>query len=269
MQIVQKIDRADRPVYALIALWVLSMIAVPILRWTRGDDGLIAGLAVSVALQIAAVMAALIRAWGVRRALIVFALVPIIAWVSEFVGHNTGFPFGAYKYTDRLQPQIGDVPILVPLAWLMMLPPAWAITTLIVRGRGNGTYGRIRFAAVTALVFTAWDLFLDPQMVAWGLWRWTNPEGLTYFGIPIVNYGGWLLVSFTMTFIVSLVIGIRDLPLYPLIVIYVITWALSTIGLIVFWGLPGPGIVGGIVMGACLWIALRAALRQARTGARA
>jgi hypothetical protein len=51
---------------------------------------------------------------------------------------------------------------LVPLAWLMMLPPAWAVARLVAGGPG------IAFILTAALAFTAWDLFLDPQMVAWG-----------------------------------------------------------------------------------------------------
>lgn len=253
-----RIFRSDRIVYGLIILWTLAMIFVPILRWTLGDDGLIGGLTIGVTLQIAAVIAILWRAWGAKRALIVFAVVPLIAWLSEVIGINTGLPFGVYHYTERLQPQIGDVPILVPLAWLMMLPPSWAVATLITGSKAN----RITFAAVTALVFTAWDLFLDPQMVSFGIWEWQPVDGVSYFGIPLLNYAGWLLVSFIMTYVVSLVIGIRDLPLYPLLMVYVITWALSTIGLIVFWGLAGAGIIGGLVMGACLWLALRAAMRS-------
>jgi putative membrane protein len=247
--------------FLLVGVWLLTMIAVPILRWTYGDQAVIDTLPITVSAQIAAVTAALWGAWGFKRTLIVLMIVPMIAWLSEFVGHNTGFPFGAYFYTERLQPQLGDVPIVVPLAWLMMLPPAWAVARLLVGERAS----RFRFAVVTALVFTAWDLFLDPQMVAWDLWRWIDPGAVNYFGIPLVNFGGWLLVSFTMTYIASLLTGLHDLPLFPLLTIYLLTWALQTIGQIVFWGLPGSGIVGGVTMGACLWLALRTEMRRRRS----
>ena len=46
----------------------------------------------------------------------------MIGWTAEAIGSKTGFPFGAYHYTDRLQPQLLGVPLLIPLAWLMMLP---------------------------------------------------------------------------------------------------------------------------------------------------
>lgn len=250
------ITSGQRLIYALVAVWVLAMISVPILNWTLGEQGFIAGVALGVVLQIVAVMAAVARAWGIRRALGMMALVVVTAWFFEYIGHNTGFPFGAYYYTDRLQPQIGDVPILVPLAWLMMLPPAWAVAALITR-RGGGA----AFIVVSAITFTAWDLFLDPQMVSWRLWVWENPGEWSYFGIPWVNFAGWLLVSLLMTALASALFGVPDkLPLRPLLIIYAISWALQTIGQLVFWGLPGSALVGCAAMGLCLL----AAAKQAR-----
>jgi uncharacterized membrane protein len=256
---IQLIDsKLTRPIIGLIVVWVLAMISVPILRWTWGEDAVIVGLNVGVLLQVAVVLSVLWAAWGTKKTAAVLVIVPVIAWLSEFVGHHTGFPFGAYHYTERLQPQLGGVPILVPLAWLMMLPPAWAMTSLILRGRGS----RLTFAAVSALVFTAWDLFLDPQMVAWDLWRWTEPGDFNYFGIPWINFAGWLLVSFVMTMVVSLVVGINRLPIMPLSLIYIVTWMLQSIGHLVFWSLPGSGIVGAVVMGAVIWLAGRNGLRM-------
>jgi lycopene beta-cyclase len=263
-----RITGFDRLIYALVALWVLAMISVPILNWTLGEQGFIAGVMLGVVLQIAAVMAAVGRAWGIGRALAVMGIVVAIAWLFEYIGHNTGFPFGDYYYTDRLQPQIGDVPILVPLAWLMMLPPAWAVAAIITRRWQGKAFGRLAFIGVSALTFTAWDLFLDPQMVSWRLWLWENPGDFSYFGIPWVNYAGWLLVSVIMTAVASLLFGSalpNKLPLRPLLVVYVITWALQTIGQLFFWGLPGPALVGCIAMGACLLAAWRAAPKSALT----
>lgn len=86
-------------------------------------------------------------------------------------------------------------------------------------------------------------------MAAWGLWVWENPKG--YFGIPWSNYIGWLLASALITALVRP----QNLPVYPLLLIYTITWALETIGLIFFWGLPGPALVGFVAMGSLVWLA--------------
>lgn len=245
--------RANRPYVALIALWVAAMISLPILRWVFGDSALRVGVPVAVMLQAAAVLSVLLSGWGVRRTLRAAAVVVALGWLVEFIGHTTGAPFGSYNYTDLLQPQLGGVPLIIPLAWMMLLPPAWAVAQVVV-----GIRSRWLFIVFSALAFTVWDLFLDPQMVAWNFWVWEQPGG--YFGIPWVNFGGWLLASGIMTALARP----TALPVHPLLIVYVITWLLESIGLIVFWGLPGPGIVGFMAMGAMVLLCYRKLHRDAR-----
>ncbi|MBI5671426.1 MAG: carotenoid biosynthesis protein [Chloroflexi bacterium] len=237
----------------LLVLWTLSMIALPLLRWTVGDSLLAFGVTMTVVLQAAAVLTALGSAWGVRRAAVMAGSIMVLAWLVEWAGSFTGVPFGAYRYTERLQPQLAGVPLLIPLAWLMMLPSAWALAAVVV-----GTRRRWRFALVAALAFTAWDLFLDPQMTSWGIWAWATPSG--YFGIPWVNFLGWIVSSFLMTFILRP----TRLPLHPLLFIYAVTWVFMTIGLAAFWGLPGPALGGFVGMGTFVALASLALWREER-----
>lgn len=252
------ISRQERLIYGIVAAWILAMIAVPIFRWTLGDGALPAAVSLGVLLQVIAVGATVIGAWGARRGLLTLGAVVGLAWLTEFIGSHTGFPFGAYHYTPRLQPQLGGVPLLIPLAWLMMLPPAWAVARIITQTGGT----RFRFILVTALAFTAWDLFLDPQMVAWDLWQWEIPGA--YFGIPLVNFGGWLLASALITGVAGRLAPIHALPIRPLVIIYAITWLLETVGLAVFWGLPGPALVGFAAMGGMLLWAWRRSRERRR-----
>lgn len=235
-----------RPYIWLLALWVSIMISVPILLWTGGEDALRSGVIAGVVAQFATVMAILVQFWGAQRTLRAVAIVLPLTWLIEFVGSTTGLPFGVYHYTDALQPQLGHVPLLIPMAWLMMLPPAWAVATAV-----SGEANRGRFVIVSALAFTAWDLFLDPQMVGWGYWIWSNP-GL-YFGIPLINFAGWILASA----LVTLAVNPRDVPVVPLLVIYTVTWALQFIGQLFFWQMPGPALIGGAAMGAFMVLAWR------------
>jgi putative membrane protein len=244
--------------WLLIGLWVLLMISIPILRWSVGDSVLPLATALSVAMQAAASLAVLWAGWGAGPTLRVVAVVLPLAWAVEFVGSTTGLPFGDYHYTPLLQPQVGGVPLLIPLAWLMMLPPAWAVGSLLGR-----TWRPLPVAAIAACAFAAWDLFLDPQMVAWGYWVWAQPGG--YFGIPWINFAGWVLSAFLLSWIALAVARPPLPPLLPLIVIYTITWALQSVGLALFWGMPGPAAVGFVVMGffvAGAWWRLRAAAVQ-------
>lgn len=245
----------DRMVAAFLIVWVLAMISLPILKWVLGEQALPVGISVGVLLQAMAVFSILLWTWGSRRTWFAAGVILVGAWLVEYVGHTTGFPFGAYAYTERLQPQVGGVPLLIPLAWLMMLPSAWAVARRIVRQRAVAWNNGLAFVLISALALTVWDLFLDPQMVGWQLWVWDQPGG--YFGIPWVNFAGWLAASALITAIARRLAPLDHLPERPLIAIYAITWALETIGQLCFWNLPGPALVGGAAMGAVLLWALR------------
>lgn len=230
----------------LLATWVMALLAMPIVQWAVGHPGLITGVILGVLLQASLAVLFLAQAASYRRTVLTVLVVVTVAWASEALGSKTGFPFGAYDYTPTLQPQLLGVPLLIPLAWLMMLPPAWALAQRIT-GRTSG----LAFVIVSALAFTAWDLFLDPQMVHWGLWVWE--EGGAYFGIPLVNFAGWLLVAALITALARP----AALPHKPLIVIYTLTWLIETVGQVVFWGLYGPAACGFIGMGIFVWLAWR------------
>lgn len=234
----------DRATLIILAAWALVFICVPILRWNFGEDGLTTGISLGVLAQVGVVTFVTARAWGWRRTARTFALVVALGWLVEYVGHTTGFPFGGYDYTPRFQPQLGGVPLLIPLAWLMMMPPSWAIAALITR-RWRGA----AFVVVSAIALTAWDFFLDPQMVTWGAWRFDDPGAGAYVSmIPWSNFAGWLFAAALIT----LAARPARLPAAPMLAIYAITWALHLIGQLAFWGLPASGIIGGIVMGVVL-----------------
>jgi hypothetical protein len=240
----------------LIVGWALTMISIPILRWAIGDQVLPWGVYASVVVLVTAVVGLLAQAWGwwatVRVALVVLAG----SWLVEWIGSSTGIPFGAYEYTPILQPQLGGVPLLIPLAWLMMLPPAWAVAFAI-----TGSEQGWRFVLVAALAFAAWDLFLDPQMVAWGFWQWHIDGG--YFGIPWLNFVGWVLGGALLT----LAARPATPPVAPLLMVYVVTWLLQTIGQLLLWGMPGPAMSGFVGMGLFVAFAWRGLMSGATIGA--
>jgi lycopene beta-cyclase len=239
-------DRKLRLHYSLIGLWALLMILIPLLRWHFADIGLWWGVMACVVLLATTVLVCLWRAWGLRQTARTAVLLLPATWLIEWIGSTTGFPFGEYTYTTALQPQLAHVPLVVPLAWLMMLPPAWAVASVIT-GANTGW----RFVGISALAFTAWDFFLDPQMVGWGYWVWYPSGG--YFGIPWVNFVGWVVSAALLTWIVRP----PALPITPLVLIYTITWLLQTLGQWLFWAMPGPALVGFVTMGsfvALVWV---------------
>ncbi len=113
----------------------------------------------------------------------------------------TGWVYGPYHYTDKLGPKfLGLVPYLIPLAWFMMSYPSFVIAERLVgpgAGTARGSRARrlLAVAAVGGLVMTAWDVVMDPLMVAGGHWVWETDGA--YFGIPLQNFWGWWLTVFT------------------------------------------------------------------------
>lgn len=137
------------------------------------------------ALTISSVSFTAVRA-GWRRALAAAAVVAALGLAAEWSGTSTGFPFGGYHYAGVLRPTIGPVPLLVPLAWAAMGLPGYAVGRAITRHRAGQVLAG-------ALALTAWDLFLDPQMLRNGCWSWAHPG--PYQGVPLTNFAGWLFVS--------------------------------------------------------------------------
>jgi putative membrane protein len=177
---------------------------------------------------------------GWRRAAAFFAVSTVLSLTSELAGVRTGLIFGRYVYTDALgQKILGDVPWVIPLAWFMMIYPAYVIASLALDGQPIAKGGRLGrlcfFALVGGMIMTAWDLTLDPYMVgirdaAW-IWKDAGP----YFGVPFHNYAGWVLTTF-LVFLVY-VAWERRLPLRPLgrlqrhvIALPLVTYAFMSVG---------------------------------------
>ena len=125
-------------------------------------------------------------AYGARYAITYFLFTFIFALIIEHVGVLTQWPFGNYSYSGNLGLKIFEVPLVVPFAWIMMAHP---VLTAARRIAGNWVflYGGVALAA--------WDLFLDPLMVAQGNWTWVVTGAHVPFQpeIPLSNTFGWLL----------------------------------------------------------------------------
>lgn len=247
----------------LYCLWLFLAVLIPHILRLGNRPSLLIALSLSVLVQVGLVLNLLFPAFRGRVTLSTGLIIVTTAWLAEFIGHSTGLPFGDYAYTDALQPQIGGVPVQVPVAWLMMIPPAWAVGTLIcsrIRGADHSRewIHRAATALTAGLAFAAWDLFLDPQMVEWNLWRWESPG--IYFGIPIVNFLGWILVAAAVVFGLSSFAQTKSLPVEALLLVYTTVWLLNSVGLGVYFELPGAAAAGFTGMGVFVALAWRQAL---------
>lgn len=198
----------------LIALSVIQAILSPIVKLPRIPVTL---TTMTLTLWLFSVCHA-VYTLGWRQAAIFFALSAVISWLYEQIGVETGLIYGPYHYTDRLGIKLGHVPVLIPIAWFMMIYPSHVIANLIGTGKPTGA-GRtliqiVWLSALGAMTMTAWDLIMDPGMSSPPTQAWIWHKGGPYFGVPLQNFVGWLLTTFTVYLVYRLVerrIGVRPL----------------------------------------------------------
>jgi uncharacterized membrane protein len=235
--------------WALLGVLVLVQIAYPL---THGRAR--AGLTVATVVlgYLLSVGHAVFRKSGLPLVL----TATLGGFAVEAIGVATGFPFGHYDYSGQLGPKLLGVPLIIPLAWTWMAWASWLAALRITTHRA----GRIGLAA---LGLAAWDLFLDPQMVAEGYWTWRSPHpalpGVP--GVPIGNYLGWLGFAILLMTALAWAGGEKirtprpgDAPILAL---WGWTYASSVLAHAVFLDLPGSAAWGGVVMGVVVVPLLR------------
>jgi bisanhydrobacterioruberin hydratase len=122
-----------------------------------------------------------------RRVLAGLAALAAFTWGIELAGVLTGYPYGEFSYQLDLGPMLFDlVPLGLPVFYFPILLNSFLLVLLFA---GEASLPR-RFALTLACVITL-DLILDPGAVALGFWAWDSP-GL-YYGVPAINYAGWVL----------------------------------------------------------------------------
>ena len=188
-----------------------------------------------------ATTAASSRRWGVPRAAGAVAITTLLTAATERIGTVTGRPFGRYAYTAALQPQVAGVPVVVPMAWLAMAVPARETAHAALGARSN----RATRIVAGAAALTAWDLFLDPQMVGEDYWRWARPGH--YRGIPVSNYLGWFATGLVVMAVLEAVLPPGE-PVPGLVAEYGIMAVMETVGFASFLDDRSVATIGGVGM---------------------
>ena len=255
---------------------IAAQIAYPLLD----GDGLRAATVAAVVAFLTASVAHTAAWFGGRAALTLVAGGVALGLAAEALGVATGWPFGRYAYADSLGPKVFGVPLLVPLAWTMMAYPALIAARRLVPRAGRSWPPGARAAGVAIIggvTLAAWDLFLDPQMVAAGHWAWARPTpslpGVAT--VPLGNTAGWLLVGTALTALLdrllprpsALPLAAEALPAALL----AWTWLGSVLANLAFFGRPAVALLGGAGMAlvvAPYLVVLGRAVRAGRTAPR-
>ena len=231
-------QRTDPSPY-LAGATVLLQIGYPL---TSGDARTTLTVATVVVFFLASTSHALVHR-GARWTGAYVLITGVLGLLAEAVGTATGFPFGEYDYTGTLGAELLGVPLVIPLAWAMFAYPCLVVGQRLARSP-------LGAAAVGGFALASWDLFLDPQMVEAGHWRFADVEASLPGapGIPISNYLGWLLVAWLMLGLLQY-LGRRDTDDRVPGALFLWTWGSSVLANAVFFGRPLVALTGGLVMG--------------------
>jgi putative membrane protein len=168
-------------------------------------------------------------------------------YLIELCGVHTTWPFGEYSYDASLGVSLAGVPLIVPCAWVMMVHPA-LVAARRVTPQWTFLYG--------GAILAAWDLFLDPQMVAAGRWSWIVDGAAVPFApdIPLSNPFGWLLSGLLIVGLLNRVLPFerRKESTGTGAVTVLLGWVLFSglVGNLFFFDRPGLAIFASLIFGA-------------------
>ncbi len=129
----------------------------------------------------------------------------------EYVGVATGLPFGPYRYTGVLLPDLpGGVPAAIGFAWLLIVVSGlFTARRLLYRSIG-GAAKLWQVSLLGASLAVGLDLLLEP--VAYHVkdyWQWLSPAQEGYYGVPWDNFAAWFVAAFLMNLLLGLLLSRR------------------------------------------------------------
>jgi len=136
---------------------------------------------------------------GWRRVLGFAGCVWPVAWLAEFSSTRIGIPFGLYHYTQLTRGRelfLADVPVMASLSFTFLAYASFCLARVALAGR---TPSRPVTAVAAGTLMMALDIVIDPLAVRGDRWFLGNlfyyPEPGVYFGVPLSNFAGWVIVG--------------------------------------------------------------------------
>lgn len=166
---------------------------------------------------------------GWKRTLLFLPIGYTLAWLSEFSSIHWGFPYGDYYYipaTIDRELWVCGVPFMDSLSYVFLSYCSYAMALFIlspVLFRRNQISiletHQLRRSPQTlilgACLFVLLDIIIDPVALRGDRWFlgliYGYRETGLYFGIPMSNFGGWLLVGLVMIATLQLLNTLRTL----------------------------------------------------------
>lgn len=181
---------------------------------------------------------------GWRRTLTFTVAGYLIAFGSEWLSINTGFPYGWYYYietTINRELWVAGVPFFDSLSYVFLAYCSYATALFILSPLKSWRWNlvsletraiRRSFSALILAAFlqTFLDIVIDPVALQGRRWFLGQIYGYReqgiHFGVPLSNYGGWFVTSLFLVGAFQLIdarrlsdppAGVANLPYRPLL----------------------------------------------------
>jgi uncharacterized membrane protein len=153
---------------------------------------------------------------GWRRTLLFLPLGYSVAWLSEFSSIHWGFPYGDYFYIPNTVDQelwVFGVPFMDSLSYVFLSYCSYSMALFVL---SPVLFSKKQFMVLEtrrlrrsqhtlvlgASLFVLLDIIIDPVALQGHRWFLGQIYGYRetglYFGIPMSNFAGWLLVGLAM-----------------------------------------------------------------------
>lgn len=154
-----------------------------------------------ISFEIAAVISVILHGlylFGIRILLLIF-IITVVSTIVELVSLKTKYNFFGVRYSYNLSHKtfesrinlLNVYPIEIMFAWIIFKYLSITTAGLLVNYFMLPAFLSVLIASG---ILVSIDFVIDPISVKRKLWKWE--KGSSYFGIPISNFVGWLLVGF-------------------------------------------------------------------------
>lgn len=127
---------------------------------------------------------------GRHRTLEAAGVVMMMGFLIEWVGVNTGWPFGAYQYGDVLGWKWMGTPLIIGVNWFVLMYATHGLAQFL----SNATWVRALIGASFMLLI---DILIEPVAMALNFWQWEGGHP------PLENYMAWFGIAACLSWLMS------------------------------------------------------------------
>jgi len=189
-------DKTIALLWTIIGLWLLVTLTSFFVPATVSAN---TARYINVALLTAFTFGHGAQRYGARGIVVYFVIAVVVTNVFENLSIVTGFPFGDYHHTASMGPQIVHVPVIVGPIFAVAGYLAWVLAGILLgdvfKRPGQGV--ALARPLIAAFITTTWDLCVDA--IGGTVNRdWVWADGGPWFGVPWLNFFGWMLTMWVI-----------------------------------------------------------------------